>query len=129
MTGNKCLLDTSVIIHVFKKNNAVAEKLDAMQEIYVPVEVVGELYYGAYRSSNPAKHISQVQTFLTNCNILSADKITADIYGNIKATLTGKGKPIPENDLWIAAIAQQHRIPLFTTDGHFKEIIGISFVE
>lgn len=48
MNGSKCLLDTSVIIHVFRKHNAVSGQLDGMKEIYVPVTVVGELYYGAY---------------------------------------------------------------------------------
>jgi tRNA(fMet)-specific endonuclease VapC len=128
MIGNKCLLDTSVIIHSFKSKNIVGERLDAMVEIYVPVFVVGELYYGAYKSSNLTKHITQVQSFLANCEILSPDSLTADIYGNIKATLIKKGKPIPENDIWIAAVARQHNLPLFTTDNHFTEIDNLSLV-
>jgi tRNA(fMet)-specific endonuclease VapC len=44
MTGSKCLLDTSVIIHSFKRNNTFTEKLNSIADIYVPVLVVGELY-------------------------------------------------------------------------------------
>jgi tRNA(fMet)-specific endonuclease VapC len=129
MTGNKCLLDTSVVIHSFKKNNAIGEQLDTIAEIYVPVTVIVELYYGAYKSSNPLKHISQIQSFLINCKILLPDAATADAYGNIKAALIKKGKPIPENDIWIAAIACQYNLPLFTTDHHFSEIDNISLLK
>lgn len=129
MTGNKCLLDTSVIIHAFKQNNAIAERLDALAEIYVPVIVVGELYYGAYRSANPEKHIAQVQSFLQNCKVLLSDAATAASYGAIKAALMAKGKPIPENDIWIAAVARQYNLPLFTADNHFTAIEGITLFQ
>ncbi len=126
MTGNKCLLDTNVIIDVFKNKNTVADRLDTIAEIYVPVMVVGELYYGAYRSANPEKHILQVQSFLRNCQVLLSDASTAEVYGGIKAALMAKGKPIPENDIWIAAVARQYNLPLFTADNHFTEIDSIT---
>ena len=129
MTGNKCLLDTCVIIHAFKQKNTITEKLNAIPEIYVPVTVVGELYYGAYKSADPSKHITQIQAFLLNCKMLPLDAITGDIYGSIKAALIRKGKPIPENDIWIAAVARQHILPLFTTDAHFSEIDNLSMFE
>ena len=125
MTGNNCLLDTSIIIHAFKRNNTIAGKLDEMSEVYVPVVVIGELFYGAYRSADPAKHIAQIQSFLSNCTTLLPDAMTADIYAKIKTILTSKDKPIPENDIWIAATANQYNLPLFTTDNHFKEIDSI----
>ena len=129
MTGSKCLLDTSVIIHSFKKNTAIAARLDKVEEIYVPIEVEGELFYGAYNSANPEKHITQIKAFLFNCKVLLPDSSTADIYGKIKATLIRKGKPIPENDIWIAAIALQYSLPLFTTDNHFAEIDNIALLQ
>lgn len=128
MTGNKCLLDTSIIIEAFKRNNTISGRLDAMLEVFVPVAVIGELFYGAYKSADPAKHITQLRSFLSNCKILLPDELTADIYGNIKSVLMKKGKPIPENDIWIAAMAKQYNLSLFTTDNHFKEIDNISLV-
>lgn len=128
MTGNKCLLDTSIVIHSFKSNNSVTDRLDTMEEIYVPVTVIGELYYGAYRSSNSQKHINQVQSFLVNCKILLPDPRTGEVYGQIKAVLMSKGKPLPENDIWIAAMALEYQLPLFTTDKHFTEIEGLSLI-
>lgn len=93
MTGNKCLLDTNVIIHLFKRHNTIAGQLDRMSEVYVPVAVIGELFYGAYRSADAARHITQLQSFLLNCKTLLPDAMTADICGNIKAVLIKKVSP------------------------------------
>ena len=76
-------------------------------------------------TGNPAKHINQVKTFIENCTILNPDIQTGILYGQIKANLRSKGRPIPENDIWIAAAAAQHGLPILTTDNHFKEIAEI----
>jgi tRNA(fMet)-specific endonuclease VapC len=128
MTGNKCLLDTSIIIHTFKNNNIITAQLHTFSEIFVPSIAVGELYYGAYRSANVKKHLDQVQQFLQNYTILATDVVTADLYGSIKTALKNKGKPIPENDIWIAAISVQFGLPLFTSDKHFKDIENIILI-
>lgn len=120
MTGNRCFLDTSVIIHFFKGNISIVELLKTFQEVFVSSIVVGELYYGAYASANSKKHIEQIQDFLTDCIIVSPDLEASIAYGKLKSDLKRKGSPIPENDIWIAAIAIQQNIPLFTTDNHFK---------
>jgi tRNA(fMet)-specific endonuclease VapC len=59
MTGSKCLLDTSVIIQAFRKDNTVVHQLDKLAEVFVPVIVVGELVYGAHKSSNLRRNIEQ----------------------------------------------------------------------
>jgi len=80
------------------------------------------LYLGAYRSQNAAKHTQQIKRLLENCNVLIADAETAETYARIKAALLQKGKPIPENDIWIAATALQYGMRLVTRDNHFTEI-------
>jgi tRNA(fMet)-specific endonuclease VapC len=94
MIGNKCLLDTSIIIHAFKSNNQVSEKLDALDEIFVSVTAIGELFFGAHKSENVEKHLAQIRSFLNNCTILPNDITTSEMYGKIKASLAKKGKPI-----------------------------------
>src|SRR4051812_9260593 len=116
MTGSKCLLDTSVIIQAFRKDNTIVQRLDKLAEVFVPVIVIGELFYGADKSSNPIRNLEQILSFLENCTIAVLDKKAAMHYGKIKTELQQKGKPIPENDIWIAAIALQLHLPLFTTD-------------
>lgn len=125
MTGNNILLDTNIVIELFKGNTSITASLETLQSVNIPFAVLGELYLGAYRSSNSKKHIKQVSDFLGNCNILPADEETANIYALIKSALLNKGKPIPENDIWIAAIARQHKLILVTSDRHFDEIDGI----
>jgi tRNA(fMet)-specific endonuclease VapC len=127
MTGNSCVLDTSVVIDAFRKNNTVAERLDGLTEVFVPVIVAGELYYGAYKSSDTIQNLHQIERFLQKCKLLYLDNTTALNYGKIKTALRQKGKPVPENDIWIAAVAQQYDLPLFTTDNHFNEIDDLKF--
>jgi len=127
MTGNNCLLDTSIIINTFKDSDT-SIRLSKYSEIFIPSIAVGELYFGAYRSSNSPKHIKQINQFLENCIVISVDYETADYYEKIKTALKAKGRPIPENDIWIAAIAVQHNLPLFTADQHFKEIDVLTLV-
>ncbi len=122
------MLDTSIIIHYFKNNSDIITRLHAFSEIFVPSIAAGELYYGAYRSANVQKHLDQTHGFLKNYTILVTDIITTNLFGSIKTALKSKGKPIPENDIWIAAIATQHNLPLFTTDKHFNEIDTITLV-
>lgn len=57
--------------------------------------------------------------------ILSVDENTAHFYAAIKVALRKQGKPIPENDIWIAALAKQHKLLIVTNDKHFKEVTGI----
>lgn len=126
MTGNNILLDTNIVIELFKGNPAITAFLETQQIVDIPFAVLGELYLGAYRSSNPKKHIKQVEAFLENCNVLIADDETANHYALIKTALLKKGKPIPENDIWIAAVSKQFNLKLHTQDKHFKEIDGLN---
>jgi len=125
MTGNNILLDTNIVIELFKGNLSVTASLKKHQSVNIPFAVLGELYLGAYRSSNYKKHIRQVNDFLKNCHILVADSETANNYALIKSALLNKGKPIPENDMWIAAVAKQNEMTLITRDRHFEEIDGL----
>lgn len=122
MTGSNILLDTSIVIELFKGNPLVTKSLENYSSVNIPFAVLGELYLGAYRSSNPQKHISQIKSFLNKSNVLIADDDTADNYAQIKTALLNKGRPIPENDIWIAALTKQYALILITRDNHFNEI-------
>jgi tRNA(fMet)-specific endonuclease VapC len=122
MTGNNVLLDTNIVIEFFKGNINLTTSFTNQSSINIPFAVLGELYLGAYRSSNPQKHLTQVKDFLKKCNVLVADGETANIYALTKTELLNKGKPIPENDIWIAATSIQHGFNLVTRDKHFDQI-------
>ena len=62
-------------------------------------------------------------------SILSNDRATARLYGEVKESLRRKGTPIPENDIWIAAIARQHDLPLVARDAHFQQVDDLRIEE
>lgn len=125
MTGNKFALDTNIVSAWFKGEEGIADKIDKAKEVHIPIVVIGELYYGAAYSTHVQKNTKEIQRLTTFYNLLLIDEETSIIYGDIKVALRKKGKPIPENDIWIAAISQRHGLTLITRDKHFSEIEGL----
>jgi tRNA(fMet)-specific endonuclease VapC len=126
MIGNKFLLDTNIISALLKGEVSVANKIDKAKQVNIPIIVLGELYYGGLYSTQVEKNIKEIKSFASNYNVLNVDEETSIAYGNIKAALRKKGKPIPENDIWIAAIAKRYELVLITRGKHFKEIENIT---
>ncbi len=89
------------------------------------VVVLGELFYGALKSMHANEELRRIEDFMFNCEVLDCDSHTSRIYAQIKQDLGKKGKPLPENDVWIAAQALQHDLVLVTLDKHFKLIDGL----
>jgi tRNA(fMet)-specific endonuclease VapC len=127
--NGKYLLDTNIIVALFKKDKNVQDQLATAAEVLVPSIAVGELYYGAQKSGHVDKNIKQVREFANRAAILACDGGTAEHYGEIKSQLKAKGHPLPENDVWIAAIAKQHSLTVVTRDQHFQEIDGLHLEE
>jgi len=123
---NSVLLDTSVVVRHFRDSNALASKLAAYEEIYLPQAALAELYAGAFRSARPEKNLQQITRFLDAVDVLVPDESTPEVYGRISAQLAQAGTPIPQNDIWIAAIALQSSLPLATADGHFQNVSGLT---
>lgn len=124
--NGRILLDTNIVIAVFSGEESIQRYIEKANEIFIPVIVIGELYFGAYNSMNMERNIEKIDEFVANSTILSCDAYTAKIYGKIKGDLKKKGKPIPENDIWIAALADQYGLLLVTKDSHFKNIDDFS---
>ena len=124
VSGNY-LLDTNIVIALFAGEQSVMDHLKDANEVYIPSIVIGELYYGAKKSSQASKNLQRIETFIASNIILACDSVTAFHYGNIKEQLRQKGKPIPENDIWIAAIALQFKSILVSRDEHFSAVQGL----
>ena len=93
--------------------------------IFVPSIVVGELYYGAANSTRKDENQRRVDNYVASIVVLNCDASTGKHYGEIKTKLRVKGKPIPENDIWIAAVALQFDLTLATRDVHFQHVDGL----
>ena len=106
------LLDSTVIIDIFKKVATTMQRIQDADYVFLPATALGELYFGAYKSTRFAKHFKEVKDLIGAGNVLKCDEQTAEVYGRIKHQLKLNGTPIPENDIWIAAIAIQHNLSL-----------------
>ena len=120
--AGRVLLDTSVIVDYFRGDQRLRPRFAAVTAMYVPLVVLGELHYGAQRAPRREEAVAQVREFLRTATLLLPDNKTAEQYGEIKAELARVGRPIPENDIWIAAMARQHDLPVATRDSHFAAV-------
>jgi tRNA(fMet)-specific endonuclease VapC len=127
MNGNNYLLDTNIVTAILNQEIGVEENLKG-NRTFMSVTVLGELYFGAKNSARRTANLQKIETFIAVCTIVDCDTITADYYSEIRLALKLEGKPIPENDLWIAAVARQHNLTLVTRDAHFSEIDHLSVV-
>lgn len=121
MSGS-VLLDTNIVIGLFANDQAILARLSETDHIFIPSIVLGELYFGAYKSTHTELNIRRIEEFVTTGAVLVCDAVTATYYGRIKTALRERGRPLPENDIWIAALAQQHGLMVVSRDQHFKEI-------
>jgi len=120
------LLDTNIVIALFAQEASVLQQLQQAVGIFLPCIVLGELYYGARKSGRAVANVQRVDEFASQNVVLPCDMETAQQYGIIKEALRAKGRPLPENDIWIAALALQHNLVLVSRDAHFNEIAGLT---
>lgn len=121
-------LDTNVYSGFMRGMPAAVSALRAAREIHLPLIVLGELLAGFAAGTRPRKNREELAQFMASprVSLLEPDERTARHYADIFAALRAAGTPIPTNDLWIAALARQHRVSLLTFDGHFAAVPGLS---
>lgn len=122
------VIDTNVY-SAFRRGEAMAVRgLRTTHEIHLPLIVLAELLAGFAAGARAAKNRAELAHFMASARVLllKPDERTADHYAAIYAVLRRQGTPIPTNDLWIAALARQHRMPLFSFDEHFSAVPGLA---
>lgn len=125
MRDGELLLDSNVAIALFRHDTGVQQALWAAQRIFIPVIVVGELLSGALKGGQAHQERARIHALLASGQVLDCDLETAEHYAQVKDELRRRGRPIPENDVWIAALARQHGLTLASRDGHFDEVRGL----
>ncbi|HEV2687934.1 MAG TPA: type II toxin-antitoxin system VapC family toxin [Bryobacteraceae bacterium] len=124
------LLDTNIVIALLAGDQSVSSNLDQASEVFIPAIVLGELFFGAAKSGRPSENTGRVERFAAGRSILSCDIDVAREYGRLRQRLRGgKGKPLPENDIWIAATAKYHELILVTRDRHFREVENLAIAD
>jgi len=123
------LLDTNIVIALLAGDETVLSNLDLAREVFVPAIVLGELFFGAAKSGRPFDNTSKVEQFAADRAILSCDLHVAREYGQLRQHLREKGRPIPENDIWIAATAKCHELVLVSRDRYYREVDDLRIAE
>jgi tRNA(fMet)-specific endonuclease VapC len=124
-TAGSVLLDTTVVVAFFRGDKALQPRFTQGVLLHVPWVVLGELHYGAQRAQRQQEQLGYIRDLLKYSVVVFPDQRTTEHYGQVKAQLAQIGKPIPDNDLWIAATARQHDLPLATRDAHFAHVPGL----
>ena len=122
MDGNSFFIDTNIVVEFFRGNKKVINYLNENKNLIISAIVLGELEFGVQNAKEHQKHSNQLRDFMIGVNVINIDKETAVWYGKIKTELRKSGKPIPENDIWIAALSMQHNLILITNDAHFDNV-------
>lgn len=126
----RLLLDTNAYAEWKRGSEAVAALVREAEEILVSAVVVGELLYGFRRGTRYEENVRELEALLDSpyASFLPVTRTTADRFGRIAASLRAKGRPIPTNDIWIAAHALESGADLVSFDLHFEVVDGVAWV-
>ncbi len=125
--NGRVLADTNILIGLFAGDPGIVDRLQQQQDVFLCVPVLGELTYGALASVRVRENLARIREFAGAMIVLDCDRSTAESYAAVKYQLRQKGRPIPENDVWIAALTRQHGLTLVSRDSHFEAIEELSF--
>jgi len=140
------LLDSTHCIMIMSNKEAILQKVKSL--IDVPIStcsvVIGELFFGAYKSDQTQRNIQLIQQFYNKIHIYQIDNETARIYGRIKAGIIDRFGPknrnqkriakteklgFKDNDLWISAVAVQHKLTIVSADSDFQRLKHVENLE
>jgi tRNA(fMet)-specific endonuclease VapC len=119
------ILDTNALSALADGDVALEPVLRQATEMAIPVIVLGEYQFGIRRSRNRKPYERWLAEMTAACRVLAVDESTAGLYAEVRDELKHSGRPIPSNDLWIAALVRQYGLPLLSRDGHFDFVAGL----
>ncbi len=126
--GAGIMLDTSAVVAHLRGRIDVFALTSPTESLFLPLVALGELYNGAERSARPTDNRQRVDDFLQIAALLYPDCATAERCAKVAVALEANGQIIPENDIWIAAVALECDMPPATLDEHFKRVAGLTLI-
>lgn len=118
-------LDTNALSAAADREPAALEVVARAERLAVPVIVLGEYRMGIAQSRRQTEYEDWLWEWVAVVTVLDIDEETTHHYATIGLELKRSGKPIPTNDLWIAALCRQHALPLASRDRHFDLVKGL----
>ena len=123
------ILDTNAISDFADANQRLLDRIQQTDDdLHLPVIVLGEYRYGLKSSRLRVARESWLDELESTAIVLTITSETSRIYADIRYELRLAGQPIPENDLWIAALARQHGLSVLSNDAHFDQVSGLGRV-
>jgi tRNA(fMet)-specific endonuclease VapC len=123
------ILDTNALSAAADHEPSALKIVARAEHLAVPVIVLGEYRLGIAQSRHRASYESWLREWISSVTLLDVDDETARSYAILGLELKKKGKPIPTNDLWIAALCRQHSLPLLSRDRHFDLVPGLRRID
>lgn len=128
MEISEILIDTNAYTALFKGKREIVRIFGSAERIIFPFIAIAEILAGFRLGTREERNRALFRNRLASSqtSVLYADSETPEHYSSIFAELRRAGTPIPTNDIWIAAIARQHQLPVCSLDGHFKYVNGLT---
>jgi tRNA(fMet)-specific endonuclease VapC len=120
------ILDTNALSAFADGVAPVLQQIAAADELHVPVIVLGEYRFGITTSRRRREYERWLARGRSFWNVLPLVEETATHYASIRQQLNSAGGPLPANDIWIAALARQHDLPVLSRDTHFDAVLGLT---
>ena len=126
----RILLDSNAYSHLKRGHPRAAEIVRASEEVLLSTVVIGELLSGFRRGARLDRNLRELQAFIDSpyVTVAPVSYTTADRYARIAAKLRARGRPIPSNDIWIAAHALETGADLLSADRHFADVDGVAWM-
>ena len=126
----RVLLDSNAYSEFMRGNNHAGEIVRGAEQILLSAVVIGEQLYGFRQGPRFQQNLAELRSFLERpyVSFVPVGPVTADRYSRIMVSLRAKGRPIPTNDVWIAAHAMETGADLVSADRHFEHVDGIAWV-
>ena len=123
-------LDTNAYSGFMRGDEGAVALIESADQVWLPFVVLGELRAGFLKGSRSGVNEAELADFLasTHVAVAGAGDATGRIYARVFDTLRRRGKPIPANDLWVAACALEQHAALFSFDTHFDAVEGLDVV-
>ena len=123
------ILDTNALSAAADGDTDIAARFSAANRVGIPVIVLGEYRFGIFQSKRRSEYEQWLAETISATRVLEITEATTIHYASIRVELKRAGKPIPSNDLWIAALCRQHRCHLLSRDSHFDWVPGLRRLE
>lgn len=120
------IVDTNSLSAWWLNEASFIQHIWCADRLCLPVPALAEFRFGILKSRFREKMTAWLNDALSTTTILTADETTTRHDAEIRLQLASAGTPVPMNDLWIAAIARQHKLPVISRDAHFDHVAGLT---